>query len=85
VYKIEQMKFYLETYHVKAKSEAEAVIMIFDLEVAPIKYAPQLGDICDDRGLPADDYPELAEALREAGIMTDHTVIPSIVSIERIR
>ena len=40
-------------------------------------------EVADDYGLPADEHPELAKALRKLGIPVD-AVIPSIRSIEEV-
>ena len=39
-------------------------------------------EIADDHGLPVDEHPDLAEALRALGVPVDGQVIPSIRSIE---
>jgi hypothetical protein len=84
IYKIEQLEVYVRTYHVEAASEAEAIVKLFDGEAVPLGNKVELADLCDDRGLPADEHPALAAALREAGIMTDQSVIPTIFGIEQV-
>jgi hypothetical protein len=82
VYEIEQMLVLVQKYRVEASSEAEAIIKVFDGDVEPDSI--ELADLCDERGLSASDYPELADQLRRAGVMTDETVIPSICGIEQV-
>jgi hypothetical protein len=84
VYKIGQLEVYVKTYQVEATSEAEAIVKLFDGEGVLLDTEVELADLCDDRGLPADEHPALAASLRDAGIMTDQSVIPSIFSIEQV-
>lgn len=85
LYKIEQVEVYAKTYHVEANTEAEAIVKVFDGEVAPVANAPEPADLCDERGICAADQPQLVEQLREAGIMSDQSVIPSITGIEKLQ
>lgn len=84
-YEIEQLEVYVRKYTVEAEDETEAIIKLFDGEALPVENSLELADVCDDRGLPVDEYPQLAEELCEASIMSaDQTVIPSIRSIRQV-
>jgi hypothetical protein len=74
----------MQKFRVEADREAEAVVKFFDGEAVPVENNLELADLCDDRGLPAEQYPALAEELGEAGILSDQTVIPSVISIEKV-
>ena len=41
-------------------------------------------EVCDDLGLPVDEYPDLAKQLRVLGVKFNDCVIPSIRSIEQV-
>ncbi len=85
VYEIEQLEVHVQKYRVEADTEAEAIVKLFDGEAEPVDNGLELVEVCDDRGLPVEDHPELAEELRKAGVMSeDQTVIPSIRSIEEV-
>ena len=81
-YEIERLVVLIETHRVEANSVAEAIVKLFDGD--SIMVASRLADLCDERGLPAEDFPTLVEELRKAGIMTNESVIPSIMSFEEV-
>jgi hypothetical protein len=84
IYEIQQLENHVKRYRVEADSKAEAIVKLFDGEAVFVDCMPELVDLCDDRGLPADDFRELAEELRKLGIMTNEPFIPSIISIEEV-
>jgi hypothetical protein len=54
---------------------------LFDGEAVPVDNGLDFIEVADDYGLSADNYRDLAAALREQGVPVD-VVIPSIRSIE---
>ncbi len=83
-FEIEQLVVLVRKHRVEATSAAEAIVKLFDGETMLVDNNAEVVDLCDERGLPVDDHPALAEELRKAGILTDQTVIPSILSIEQV-
>lgn len=84
IFKIEQLTVHMQTFCVEADSEGEAIVKLFDGDGALVIGSDGVADICDERGLFVGDHPNLAEDLRQAGIMSNETVIPSISAIERV-
>ena len=79
-YEVEQYELHAMKYRVEAANEAEAIAKLFAGEAEPVG---QSQDFIEDFGLPAEEYRELAEALRQKGLMRGKDeVIPSIRSIE---
>jgi hypothetical protein len=84
-YEIEQYELHVQKYLIEANSEAEAIVKLFNTEADPVDDSLEYVEICEDRsGLPAEEYRELADELRELGMPVDEHVIPSIRSIERV-
>jgi hypothetical protein len=83
-FEIEQLEVHVVKHRVEASTEAEAIIKLFEGQGVVVDDSLELVEICEDRGLPAEDHPMLAEALRAAGIMSDQNVIPSVRSIEEV-
>jgi hypothetical protein len=83
-YEIEQYELHAMKYRVEAASEAEAIRKLFDGEAEPVEQSQDFIEVAEDFGMPAEEYRELADALRNLGIPVD-AVIPSIRSIEKIR
>jgi hypothetical protein len=81
-YEIEQLIVLIEKHRVEARTVAEAIVKLFDGDTELMDIS--LADLCDERGLPAEDFPALVEELRKLGIMTNETVIPSIMSVEEV-
>ncbi len=82
-YEIDQLIVLVEKHRVQAESPAEAIVKVFGRESVLVDI--NIMDFCHERGLPAEDYPTIAEELRKAGIMTGEAVIPSISNIEEVR
>ena len=80
---IEQFELHCMKYRVEADNEAAAVVKLLDGLALPIDNGLEYIEVADDFGLPADDYRDLADALREQGVPVD-AVIPSIRSIEAV-
>lgn len=80
-FEIEQYELHAMKYRVEASSEADAVVKLLDGLAMPLDNGLEYIEVADDFGLPADDYRDLADALREQGVPVDE-VIPSIRSIE---
>jgi len=83
-YEIEQYEIHAMRYRIDAPNEAEAIAKLLDGEAEPVEGSLEYVEICDDRGLPADEHRELAEQLRTLGVPVDEAVIPSISSIVEI-
>jgi len=71
-------------YRVEAATEADAIAKLFQGEAEPVCQSQEFIEIAEDFGLPAEEYRDLAEALRALGVSVDDAVIPSIRSIERV-
>ena len=82
-YEIAQYELHTEKYRVKAASKAEAIAKLFDGEGELVGDSLEYVEVAEDFGLPADEYPDLAKALRQQNIWVD-AVIPSICSIEKV-
>jgi len=83
-YEIEQYELHTMKYRVEAASEAEAIAKLFDGEGEAVDNSLEYIEVADNFGLPADEYPELANALRDLGVSVGDAVIPSIRSIEEV-
>ena len=82
-YEIEQYELHVMKYRVEAQSEAEAIAKLFKGNAEPVDDSLEYVEVCEDRGLPADEHRELAEQLRALGVTVDEAVIPSIRSVVR--
>ena len=82
-YEIEQYEIHVQTYEVEAESEAEAIAKLFKGDAEPVDDSLEYVEVCEDRGLPAEEHRELADQLRAMGITVDEAVIPSIRSVVR--
>jgi hypothetical protein len=71
-------------YRVEAATEADAIAKMFQGEAEPVCQSQEFIEIAEDFGLPAEEYRDLAEALRALGVSVDDAVIPSIRSIARV-
>ena len=58
--------------------------MLFDGEAEIVEYGSDYIEICEELGLPVDEYRELADKLRTFGVSVDKDVIPSIRSLRRL-
>ena len=83
VYEIEQYEIHAQKFRVRAKTEAEAVKKLYAGEADAVGEVAELIEVCNDLGLPAEEYQDLADALHKLGVTVDD-VIPSIRSIEEI-
>ena len=83
-YEIEQYELHVQKYRVEADSKAQAIAKLFSNEADPVDDSLEYVEICEDRGLPAEEHREIADQLRELGVTVDEAVIPSIRSIERV-
>ncbi len=84
MYEIEQYELHVQHYRIEADSEAQAICKLFNSEADPVDDSLEYVEICEDRGLPAEEYRELAGELRSLRLPVDEAVIPSIRSIERV-
>lgn len=64
-YEIEQLIILVTKHRVDARSPAEAIVKLFDGD--SVLVASSIADLCEERGLPAADFPTLVEELRKAG------------------
>lgn len=83
-YEIEQYELHCSKYRVEADSEADAIAKLFKGEGQPVDQSLELIEVADDYGLPAEEFPDLADALHERGIAVDEDIIPSIRSIRQV-
>lgn len=82
-YQIEQYELHSQKYRVEADSEAESIAKVFSGEADPVDGSLEYIEVAEEFGLPADEYPDLADALQARGIRVDD-VIPSIRSVEEV-
>lgn len=82
-YAIEQYELHAMTYRVEAANEADAIVKLLDGEAEAIDNGLEYIEVADVYGLPADEYRDLADALRQQGVPVD-AVIPSIRGIESV-
>ena len=82
-FKVEQFEIHIQGYEVEADSEAQAIAMLFNGEAEPVDGSLEYVEVCEDRGLPADEHRELSDQLRAMGVTVDDVVIPSIRSVVR--
>lgn len=83
LFEIEQYKTHSRRYHVTAKGEAEALAKLFKGQGRLVEGSEVFIENNEDLGLASDDYPDIAESLRQRGYRLKE-VIPSIRSITRI-
>jgi hypothetical protein len=83
-YEVQQYEHHVMKYRVVAATEAEAIAKLFQGEAEPVGPSQEFIEVADDFGLPADEYCDLAEALRKLGVSVDGAVIPSIHSIKQV-
>ena len=82
-YEIEQYELHVQTYEVEADNEAEAIAKLFKGKAEPVENSLEFVEVCEDRGLPAEEHPRLAEELRALEV-TVGEVIPSVRSVVRV-
>lgn len=83
IYIVEQYEVSATKLSVKAASEAEAIQKILNGEGDAISgMGPEYIETLETMGLPVEEYPELAEELRELGVSCEDGIIPSIRSVE---
>ena len=82
-YEIEQYEVHAQTYRIKANSEADAIKMLFDGQADPVENGLDYIEVCEDLGLSAEEYADLADKLRFLGVSVGEQIIPSIRRIER--
>ena len=80
-YEIEQYEIHAMRYRIDAANQAEAIANLFRGYALPVDDSLEYVEVCEDRGLPAEEHRELAEQLRTLGVPVDEAVIPSIRSI----
>ena len=83
-YRIEQYEVHGQQYRVEADNVADAITKLLDGEADPVDDSLEYIEICEDRGLPADEHRELADQLRSLGVPVDDHVIPSIRTVVQV-
>ncbi len=83
-YLIEQYELHAMKYRVEANSEAEAIVMLLEGEAEPVGQSQEYIEVAEDHGLPVDQFPALAKALRDLDVSVGESIIPSIRSIQPI-
>ena len=84
VFEIEQYEVHAQKYRVEARSEAQAIKKVFDGEADAVDNGLDFLEVYEDLGLPVDEFPDLADALRSLGVAVGDCLIPSIRSIEEV-
>ena len=83
-YEIEQYEIHAMRYRIDAPNEAEAIAKLLDGEAEPVEGSLEYIEICEDLGLPTDEYQEVTDELRALDVSVDEAIIPSIRSIMEI-
>jgi hypothetical protein len=84
-YEIKQYELHAMKYRVEAATAAEAVAKLFAGEADAVDNGQEFIEVAEDFGLPAEEYYDVADALRQLGVMRGKDeVIPSIRSIEKV-
>ena len=83
-YEIEQYEIHTMKYRVEAKSEADAIKMLFDGEADAVDNSLDYIEVADDFGLPVEQNRELADELRSLDVTVGEDIISSIRSIEEV-
>jgi hypothetical protein len=83
MFQIEQYEICSSTYRVEAASEAEAIAKLLDGDGELVDGSHEYVETAEDCGLSADEYPQLAEELRQMDVPVEE-IIPSIRSVKRI-
>ena len=83
-FEIEQYEVHVQRHQVQANSEAEAIKRLFDGQAVAVDNSLELVEVCDELGLPLDEYPDLAKQLQSLGVTLHDDVIPSIRSVEEV-
>ena len=84
IFEIEQYEVHVQRYRVEANSGAEAIVRLYQGEADPIDNSLEYVEVADEYGLPLDQNQELAEQLRNLGIIVGEHIIPSIRTIEKV-
>jgi type III secretion system FlhB-like substrate exporter len=82
-YEIGQFELHARKYRVEAKNEIDAVVKLLQGEAKPVEQSLEMIEVAHEYGLPADEHRELADALRDLGVVVGDE-IPSIRRIEKI-
>ena len=82
-YEIEQYETHAMRYRIDAANQAEAIANLFRGYALPVDDSLEYVEVCEDRGLPAEEPPRLVEELQASEIAVDD-VIPSIRSIAEV-
>jgi hypothetical protein len=84
-YEVEQYELHVITYRVEADDEADAIAKLFLGEGDPVDKSLEFVEIADDCGMPVDENRDLADRLRDRGIVKGNdAIIPSIRSIRPV-
>ncbi len=84
IFEIEQYEVHAMKYRVQADSEAEAIAKLLDGKAEAVEGSLEYIEICEDLGLPTDEYQEVTDELRALDVSVDEAIIPSIRSIMEI-
>jgi hypothetical protein len=83
-YEIEQYELHTSKYRVEANSKGEALARLFAGEGELVDQSQEFIEVADDYGLPADEFPELAQELTKLGVSGIDDLIPSIRSVDEV-
>ena len=83
-FEIEQYELHAMKYRVEATSKAEAIAKLFAGEAEPVEQSQVFIETAEDYGLPVEQFPKLAKALRDRNVSVGDDIIPSIRSIEKV-
>ncbi|MCE9555418.1 MAG: hypothetical protein K8T91_18870 [Planctomycetes bacterium] len=82
-YEIEQYEIHVQKYRVEARDEARAIKRLYDGEAEVVDNGLEYVEVADDRGMPIESCPDLADALRLLGEDAEE-IIPSIRCISEV-
>jgi len=83
-YEIEQYEIHAQKYRIEAEDEAHAIAALLDGQADAVDGSLEYIEICEDLGLPTEEYPELAIQLNRLEAPIEDSHIPSIRSVEQV-
>lgn len=83
-YEIEQYEIHVQKFRVSARTKAQAIKKFLDHGGEAVDDSLKPVEVCDFLGMPIDEEPDLAMALKRLHVELDDGRIASIRSIEEV-
>jgi hypothetical protein len=84
VYEIEQYEVHVQKFQISAPSKTKAIKSFLDRGGEAVDNSLELVEVCDFLGMPLDEEPALAKALKRLGVPLDDGRIASIRDVEEV-